>query len=172
MANPRPTPKPENFGLPWPLPARRDNPAGYSRGRPVRGLKMIVGWFGIPWGWRRQPMNWRPIRGWTKPLHECGMKADSMPERLLIGPGSSPSIDPVYPELSPPLEPCPNPSEKLRRKSRPIEAMTRSTLMPSSRMRSSTAARTLLSYSARGSTPGGVCGMLCSSGNGPGTRRR
>ncbi len=104
MANPRPTPKPENFGLPWPLPARRDNPAGYSRGRPVRGLKMIVGWFGIPWGWRRQPMNWRPIRGWTKPLHERGMKADSMPERLLIGPGSPPSIDPVYPELSPPLD--------------------------------------------------------------------
>src|SRR5271166_2718256 len=36
------------------------------------------------------------------------MKADSMPERLLIGPGSPPSLDPVYPELSPPLEPCPN----------------------------------------------------------------
>ena len=31
-----------------------------------------------------------------------------MPERLLIGPGSPPSLDPVYPELSPPLEPCPN----------------------------------------------------------------
>ena len=29
-----------------------------------------------------------------------------MPERLLIGPGSPPSIDPVYPELSPPPEPC------------------------------------------------------------------
>jgi hypothetical protein len=29
-----------------------------------------------------------------------------MPERLLIGPGSPPSLDPVYPELSPPLEPC------------------------------------------------------------------
>ncbi len=35
MATPRPTPKPENFGLPWPLPARRDNPAGYSRGRRI-----------------------------------------------------------------------------------------------------------------------------------------
>src|SRR5208337_4710866 len=53
-------------------------------------------------------MNWRPIRGWTKLLHERGMKADSMPERLLIGPGSPPSLDPVYPELSPPLEPCPS----------------------------------------------------------------
>src|SRR5208283_4935061 len=52
-------------------------------------------------------MNWRPIRGWTKPLHERGMKAGSMPERLLIGPGSPPSIDPVHPELSPPPEPCP-----------------------------------------------------------------
>src|SRR5271166_4405647 len=52
-------------------------------------------------------MNWRPIRGWTRLLHERGMKADSMPERLLIGPGSPPSLDPVYPELSPPLEPCP-----------------------------------------------------------------
>ena len=31
-----------------------------------------------------------------------------MPERLLIGPGSPPSLDPVYPELSPPLEPCRN----------------------------------------------------------------
>ena len=51
-------------------------------------------------------MNWRPIRGWTKPLHERGMKAGSMPERLLIGPGSPPSIDPVHPELSPPSEPC------------------------------------------------------------------
>src|SRR5208337_5372644 len=53
-------------------------------------------------------MNWRPIRGWTRLLHEREMKADSMPERLLIGPGSPPSLDPVYPELSPPLEPCPN----------------------------------------------------------------
>src|SRR5271165_2537157 len=52
-------------------------------------------------------MNWRPIRGWTRLLHEREMKADSMPERLLIGPGSPPSLDPVYPELSPPLEPCP-----------------------------------------------------------------
>jgi hypothetical protein len=34
------------------------------------------------------------------------MKAGSMPERLLIGPGSPPSIDAVYPELSPPPEPC------------------------------------------------------------------
>src|SRR5271166_451037 len=51
-------------------------------------------------------MNWRPIRGWTKPLHERGMKAGSMPQRLLIGPGSPPSIDPVHPELSPPPEPC------------------------------------------------------------------
>ena len=49
-----------------------------------------------------------PIRGWTRLLHERGMKADSMPERLLIGPGSPPSLDPVYPELSPPLEPCQN----------------------------------------------------------------
>ena len=105
MANPRPTLKPGNLGPPWP-PGTSGNPAGYSRGRPVRGLKMIVGSFGIPWGWRRQPMNWRPIRGWTRLLHEREMKADSMPERLLIGPGSSPSIDPVYPELSPPPEPC------------------------------------------------------------------
>ena len=49
MANPRPTPKPENFGLPWP-PGTSGNPAGYSRGRLVRGLKMIVGSLGIPWG--------------------------------------------------------------------------------------------------------------------------
>ena len=55
----------------------------------------------------RGNMNWRPIRGWTRLLHEREMKADSMPERLLIGPGSPPSLDPVYPELSPPLEPCP-----------------------------------------------------------------
>src|SRR5208337_1100319 len=51
-------------------------------------------------------MNWRPIRGWTRLLHEREMKADSMPERLLIGPGSPPSLDPVYPELSPSPEPC------------------------------------------------------------------
>ncbi len=53
-----------------------------------------------------KPGNWRPIRGWTKPLHERGMKADSMPERLLNGPGSPPSIDSVYPEMSPTPEPC------------------------------------------------------------------
>jgi len=35
MANPRPTPKPGNLGPPWTLPARRDNPAGYSRGRRI-----------------------------------------------------------------------------------------------------------------------------------------
>ena len=35
-----------------------------------------------------------------------------MPERLLIGPGSPPSIDPVHPELSPPPEPCPKISGK------------------------------------------------------------
>ncbi len=49
MANPRPTPKPENLGPPWP-PGTSGNPAGYSRSRPLRGLKMIVGSFGIPWG--------------------------------------------------------------------------------------------------------------------------
>ena len=31
-----------------------------------------------------------------------------MQERLLIGPGSPPSPDPVHPELSPPPEPCPS----------------------------------------------------------------
>ncbi len=49
MANPRPTPKPENLRPPWP-PGTSGNPAGYSRGRPPRGLKIIVGSFGIPWG--------------------------------------------------------------------------------------------------------------------------
>src|SRR5271157_94052 len=49
MANPRPTPQPENLRPPWP-PGTSGNPAGYSRGRPLRGLKMIVGSFGIPWG--------------------------------------------------------------------------------------------------------------------------
>src|SRR5208283_1682695 len=70
-------------------------------------------------------MNWRPIRGWTKPLHERGMKADSMPERLLIGPGSPPSIDPVYPELSAPPEPCPNSDAEfgLKRNSIPHSAL-------------------------------------------------
>ena len=60
-------------------------------------------WFvGEPLGLDTAAMDWHPIRGWIKPLHERGMKADSMPERLLIGPGSPPSIDPVYPELPPP----------------------------------------------------------------------
>ena len=49
MANPRPTPKPEDLRPPWP-PGTSGNPAGYSRGRPLRGLKMIVGSLGIPWG--------------------------------------------------------------------------------------------------------------------------
>ncbi len=34
MANPRPTPKPENLRPPWP-PGTSGNPAGYSRGRRV-----------------------------------------------------------------------------------------------------------------------------------------
>ena len=49
MANPRPTPKPGNLDPPWP-PGTSGNPAGYSRGRPLRGLKMIVGSLGILWG--------------------------------------------------------------------------------------------------------------------------
>ena len=49
MANPRPTAKPENLRPPWP-PGTSGNPAGYSRGRPLRGLKMIVGSLGNPWG--------------------------------------------------------------------------------------------------------------------------
>src|SRR5271157_629627 len=49
MANPRPTPKPENLRPPWP-PGTSGNPAGYSRGRPLRELKMIAGSLGIPWG--------------------------------------------------------------------------------------------------------------------------
>ena len=49
MANPRPTAKPENLRPPWP-PGTSGNPAGYSRGRPLRELKMIVGSLGIPWG--------------------------------------------------------------------------------------------------------------------------
>src|SRR5208283_4611381 len=35
MANPRPTPKPENLRPPWP-PGTSGNPAGYSRGRRIR----------------------------------------------------------------------------------------------------------------------------------------
>ena len=34
MANPRPTPKPENLHPPWP-PGTSGNPAGYSRGRRI-----------------------------------------------------------------------------------------------------------------------------------------
>ena len=34
MANPRPTPKPENLHRPWP-PGTSGNPAGYSRGRRI-----------------------------------------------------------------------------------------------------------------------------------------
>ena len=34
MANPRPTPKPENLRPPWP-PGTSGNPAGYSRGRRI-----------------------------------------------------------------------------------------------------------------------------------------
>ena len=34
MANPRPTPKPENLRPPWP-PGTGGNPAGYSRGRRI-----------------------------------------------------------------------------------------------------------------------------------------
>ncbi len=34
MANPRPTPKPENLRPPWP-PGTSGNPAGYSRGRQI-----------------------------------------------------------------------------------------------------------------------------------------
>ena len=49
MANPRPTPKPEDLRPPWP-PGTSGNPAGYSSGRPLRGLKMIVGSLGNPWG--------------------------------------------------------------------------------------------------------------------------
>ena len=106
MANPRPTPKPGNLGPPWP-PGTGGDPAGYSRGRPLGGSRLSLVRSGSPGAGRRQAMNWRPIRGWTRLLHERGMKAGSMPERLLIGPGSPPSIDPVYPELSPPPEPCP-----------------------------------------------------------------
>ena len=105
MANPRPTPKPEILSSALATGHQRQPCRLFPRPPPSE-LKMIVGSLGIPWGSRRQAMNRRPIRGWTKPLHECGMKAGSMPERLLIGPGSPHSIDPVYPELSPPPEPC------------------------------------------------------------------
>ena len=102
IANPRPTPKPGNLGPPWP-PGTSGDPAGYSRGRPLGGSRLSLVRSGSPGADARQAMNWRPIRGWTRLLHEREMKADSMPERLLIGPGSPPSLDPVYPELSPPL---------------------------------------------------------------------
>src|SRR5271157_4516728 len=107
IANPRPTPKPGNLGPPWP-PGTGGDPAGYSRGRPLGGSRLSLVRSGSPGADAGQAMNWRPIRGWTRLLHEREMKADSMPERLLIGPGSPPSLDPVYPELSPPLEPFRN----------------------------------------------------------------
>ncbi len=110
IANPRPTPKPGNLGPPWP-PGTGGDPAGYSRGRPLGGSRLSLVRSGSPGADAGQAMNWRPIRGWTRLLHERGMKADSMPERLLIGPGSPPSLDPVYPELSPPLEPCLKPGQ-------------------------------------------------------------
>ena len=171
MANPRPTPKPEILGPPWPpgtsgnmssacsvlprdlvsvevaaqqvgahpqtLLTRSTFPVRYPVRAPERGprwqthaqrrnLRISVrvdqvhvsgALSGACTGKGPQmadprptpkPANWRPIRGWTKPVHEREMKADSMPERLLNGPGSPPSIDPVYPELSPPSEPRPS----------------------------------------------------------------
>ena len=40
MANPRPTPKPENLGPPWP-PGTSGNPAGYSREGASRGQALF-----------------------------------------------------------------------------------------------------------------------------------
>ena len=97
IANPRPTPKPGNLGPPWP-PGTSGDPAGYSRAPPPRGLKIIVGSFGIPLGLTPPGYELAPeYRGWTRLLHEREMKADSMPERLLIGPGSPPSLRPRLP---------------------------------------------------------------------------
>ena len=49
IANPRPTPKPGNLGPPWP-PGTSGDPAWLFPRPPPRGLKIIVGSFGIPWG--------------------------------------------------------------------------------------------------------------------------
>ena len=40
IANPRPTPKPGNLGPPWP-PGTGGDPAGYSRGRPLGGSRLL-----------------------------------------------------------------------------------------------------------------------------------
>jgi|SRR5271157_4037621 len=72
----------------------------------VRVLALSTGWGPAAGFASREAADWRPIRGWIKPLSERAMEADSMQERLLPGPGSPPSPDPVHPELSPPPQPC------------------------------------------------------------------
>ena len=105
MANPRPTPKPENLGPPWPVPAP-GQPCRLFPRPPPSGAQDDRWFVRDPLGLTPPGYELAPHTGLDKAPPERGMKADSMPERLLIGPGSPPSIDPVYPELSPPPEPC------------------------------------------------------------------
>ena len=63
MANPRPTPKPENLRPPWP-PGTSGDPAGYSRGRRIsdaiesqieeKALDREFGATAIAMGWARK----------------------------------------------------------------------------------------------------------------------
>ena len=56
IANPRPTPKPGNLGPPWP-PGTSGDPAGYSRGRPLGGSRLL------PWHRRSSYEPDAPARG-------------------------------------------------------------------------------------------------------------
>src|SRR5271165_6237207 len=72
-------------------------------------------WFvGDPLGLTPPGYELAPHTGLEKAPPRTRHEGRSMPQRLLIGPGSPPSIDPVHPELSPPPEPCPKRSQSSR----------------------------------------------------------
>jgi len=74
MANPHPTPKPENLRPPWP-PGTSGNPAGYSRGRRISGAidrqieeKALDREFGATESIRATHVSLVQEHGWLSPL--------------------------------------------------------------------------------------------------------
>ena len=59
MANPRPTPKPENLRPPWP-PGTSGNPAGYSRGRRISdAIERLIEEMALDREFARRQSQWR-----------------------------------------------------------------------------------------------------------------
>ena len=101
MANPRPTPKPENLRPPWP-PGTSGNPAGYSRGRRISdAIERLIEEMALDREFGARQSQWR----WARNTCSSARSALSQKTQNLRRLGKAVSADFRHRQVSGPVGP-------------------------------------------------------------------